>query len=334
MIGCGWKNMEWGWLYTVVGILFFFLLFWFYSWFSLRSIQAQFPALGEYMEVAGVRVHYVSEGVGPPIVLLHGANSTHREFTSSIGPLLGRAHRVIAIDRPGYGESTRGAANAHPTKQVEIIHNLLDKLGIQSSVIVGHSLGGAVALAYALEFPEKTAGLVLIGGVAYPWKTGVAWYNHVAHWPVIGPVFLHTLLYPLGRLLLPGVVNEVFAPARPPEGYQERSASLLALRPGPFRASAEDLIHLSEHMEVQSQRYDELTLPLALITGTQDKVVFPGNHSHRLAERLAQARLIEMDGVGHVPHQVHPEEVANFIANFTARTQQINDIVIHPIDSH
>ena len=322
MIGDGWKDMESGWLYTVVGILLFFLILWFYSWFSLRNIQAQYPSLGEDMKVAGERVHYVSQGTGPPIVLLHGANSTHREFTSSIGPLLSRTHRIIAIDRPGYGESTRGTANAHPVEQARIIHHLLDKLGIKtSSVIVGHSLGGAIALAYALEFPEKTAGVVLIGGVAYPWKTGVAWYNHVAHWPMIGPIFLHTLLYPLGRLLLPGIINEVFAPARPTEGYPERNASLFALRPGPFRASAEDLIHLSEHMKVQSQRYDELTLALVLITGTQDKVVFPGNHSHRLAERLAQAQLIEMDGVGHVPHQVRPEEVANLIANFTARTQ-------------
>ncbi|MCH9670467.1 MAG: alpha/beta hydrolase, partial [Gammaproteobacteria bacterium] len=230
-----------------------------YTAYSVARVELVYPPQGDFIDIGGTRLHYVDVGQGMPIVLLHGANATTREFDSSFGPLLSKRYRVVAFDRPGYGYSERGEGHSDPAVQAALIHDAIASLGIDRAVLVGHSLGGAVALAFALRYPDVAAGVVLIGGVAYPWKTGVAWFNHVAQWPVVGPLFAHTLVYPVGRWLLPEAVRAVFTPESPPAEYERRHGTVLALRPKAFRASAQDLLHLSDHMAKQSVRYPELS---------------------------------------------------------------------------
>lgn len=286
---------------------------------SVRVMERDFPPGGEFVESGEGRLHYVELGAGPPLVLLHGANTSARDFAASIAPGLAVDHHVVAIDRPGYGYSDRSTGAAMPAEQARAMHEVIKALGMQRPTIVGHSFGGAVALAYALAYPSEVSGVVLLGGVAYPWASGVAWHNHVAHWPIVGPVFAHSLVYPVGRLKLTASIEAVFAPAEPTPDYASRTGIVLALRPAPYRASAEDLLHLSRHLKEQSRRYAELTAPVLMITGAQDTVVPAWRHAERLQKVLVNQRLRRIDGVGHAPHHSRPDLVVQWIREFVAK---------------
>jgi pimeloyl-ACP methyl ester carboxylesterase len=112
----------------------------------------------------------------------------------ALGETLAASHRVILIDRPGHGWSSRpaDASYASPERQAELVANALEQLGVRRAIMVGHSWGGAFATAYALAFPDRTAGLVLLSAVTHPWPGDPGWYNNLALLPVIGPLFLRT----------------------------------------------------------------------------------------------------------------------------------------------
>src|SRR5262249_30466227 len=116
---------------------------------------------GIFVPVSGGRLHVVDLAPakaddGPPVVLLHGASGSLEDQRLTLGTKLAASHRVILIDRPGHGFSDRlgGVADASPARQAALIAEALDKLGISRAVIVGHSLAGAVATAFALDFPD------------------------------------------------------------------------------------------------------------------------------------------------------------------------------------
>lgn len=294
-----------------------------YTAWSVHALERAHPPAGRFVQVEGTRLHYVDRGRGHPVVLVHGASASLTDFRASITPQLAATHRVIAFDRPGYGYSERPDGDwVDPAHQARLLRKALAALGIERATLVGHSLGGAIVLAHALDYPQATSGVILLGGAAYPWKGGVAWPNHAARVPVLGKLFASTLVVPAGKLLLEQAVAEVFAPNRPTRGYVERTGAALALRPDPFRASAEDVLRMSPYLELQSRRYAGLSLPLLLITGDDDRIVPAWNHAHRLVALLPHARLVELAATGHAPHHVHTEQVAGLIAGFSAEPQR------------
>ncbi len=99
------------------------------------------------------------------------------------------------MDRPGYGYSDRGGPeNDTPAGQADAIARLLDKKGIDRAIIVGHSLGGAIAASFGVRHPDKTAGLLFLSAATHPWNGGVDWYYDLAAAPVVGSLFRYTLL--------------------------------------------------------------------------------------------------------------------------------------------
>lgn len=292
-----------------------------YSAFGIWRLEQTYPPLGRFVEVSGVRLHYVDAGTGPGpvLVLLHGASTTLRDFTASIVEPLARTRRVIAFDRPGYGYSERPAGDwPSPAEQARLIHAALVQLGVERPVIVGHSWSGSVVLAYLLAYPD-TAGGVLLAGAAHAWDGGVDWVNHVAGVPLLGTLFARTLVYPAGQLLIDQGIQSVFAPNAVPDGYRERTAVELTLRPVAFQANAEDMRLLSDFLREQSQRYADITQPLLLITGDADDIVPSWNHSDRLIKQAPRAELVVLPGVGHAPHHVEPERVAELIDRFAGQ---------------
>jgi pimeloyl-ACP methyl ester carboxylesterase len=293
----------------------------FYSVAGARQAEREFPPIGELIEIDGIRLHYLDRGEGPTIVLLHGASASLRDFQASLLPALADRHRVIAFDRPGYGYSDRPNAGwPDPAHQARLLRDALRRLGARNPVIVGHSWSGSVVLAYLLDYPGETAGGVLLAGGSHPWKGGVDWYNHVAGWPLIGPLFASTIVYPVGRLKLESAAAAVFAPNPLPKDYIRQTAARLALRPGPFLASTEDVRNLSGFLSEQSRRYHEIQRPLLLITGDADTIVPPPNHADRLVKTLPKAELVVLPDTGHAPHHVHTETISRLIGDFAERT--------------
>jgi pimeloyl-ACP methyl ester carboxylesterase len=174
------------------------------------SGEAAHPPAGRFVEVDGGRVHVLELGqrggkagraeTGAadlywPIVLVHGASGNLGDLRLSLGDRLARTRRVILVDRPGHGWSDRpgGAQDATPARQAALIAQALERIGVERFVLLGHSLGGAVATAFALAYPDRLAGLVLLAPVTHPWSGGLSWYNALLTTPVAGPLFAHAL---------------------------------------------------------------------------------------------------------------------------------------------
>ena len=289
--------------------------------------RAHRPA-GIFVPVTGGRLHVVDlaparQDGGPPVVLLHGASGNLEDMRLTLGNRLARSHRVIIIDRPGHGFSDRpgGVADASPARQAALIAEALTRLGVARAIIVGHSLGGAVATAFALDFPARTAGLVLLAPVTHPWKGGISWYNTLASTPLLGPLFARTLALPLGLMMFAPGVAGAFAPQSAPADYARRAAGKLLLRPAEFIANAQDLAALKPFVTAQVPRYRDIAAPTVVITGDRDTIVWPDTHARPIATLIPQARLIVLDGIGHMLEHAAPEAIATAIDDMSAQVK-------------
>jgi pimeloyl-ACP methyl ester carboxylesterase len=281
--------------------------------YGVRSIERAHPPAGRFIEVAGGRLHLVELGPAdaPAIVLLHGASGNLADMRVALGDRLARRYRVVLVDRPGHGWSGRpgGSADASPARQAELIHQALERIGISRAILVGHSWSGALATAYALAYPEATAGLVLLAPVTHPWQGGVGWYNPILTAPVIGALFANTIALPLGELLIGPGVTAVFAPQEPPADYRDRAAVELVLRPSELIANAEDLNGLKAFVAGQAPGYGAIRAPVIVIAGDRDTTVSPRIHAEAIAAALPHGKLMVLPGIGHMLHHAAADTV-------------------------
>ena len=303
------------------------------TWGAARRIGHAFPPTGRFIEVEGRRVHVVDvpaddppadppPAAAPALVFVHGASGNlHEPMTAFAGAFSGR-YRMIFLDRPGQGwTERRGRGDASPSVQAAVIDGVLAALGIERAVLVGHSWGGAVAAAFGVGFPRRTAGLVFLSAATHPWEGGVHWYYALASRPVLGRLFTHTLTLPIGRAVLSTAIRSVFSPEAPPAGYVRGARLPLVLRPGSFRANAEDVADLHAHVSALSPRYGEIDAPVEVVSGDADRVVYAHIHSTGLARDIAGARLTLLSGAGHMPHYTRKADVIAAIERVVARAR-------------
>jgi pimeloyl-ACP methyl ester carboxylesterase len=282
------------------------------------------PATGHFVPVTGGRLHVVEKGPPggsegrPVVVLIHGASANLHDQENALGELLSGHYRVLLIDRPGHGWSTPGTGpNAiTPSGQAAVVRDALQRLGVTSFVLVGHSWGGALAASYALDYPQDLIGLILLAPVAYPWIGNTSWYYELGATPVIGPAFAHLFALLTGMVMTPYAVHIVFSPNEPPPDYVSRASAWLALRPHEFLVNAHEVTGLNAFVAGQVERYRGLNVPTVIIGGTADMVVPSNVHARPLAAALPNARLVLLRGIGHMPHYAAPESVAEAVAQF------------------
>ncbi len=288
-------------------------------------LERGYPARGKIIEVKGGALHVVDIGPrdasGPAIVLIHGASSNLESMRQPLGDRLAEKHRVILIDRPGHGWSTRARVeDSTPDIQARMIEEALAKLGINSAVFVVHSWAGALGARMALDYPQRVAGLVMLAPVAYPWPGGVGWYNKVVNTPVIGPLLAYTITLPLGYFLTEPGTRGAFLPQTPPDHFVRNTATPLLLRPREFLANARDLVTLKEAVREQAPRYAEISAPVVVISGDGvDKTVSTSIHSRPFAAIVPNTKLIVLPDVGHMVQYAAPELVISEIEAMTGR---------------
>jgi pimeloyl-ACP methyl ester carboxylesterase len=274
-----------------------------------RRAEAAHPPTGRLVAVEGGRLHVIDAAPvdGPAagtVVLLHGASGNSADMMLTLGTALASRYRVLAFDRPGQGWSDRpgGRADASPARQAALIRQALQALGVSQAIVVGHSWSGALALTLALDHADVTQGLVLLGAVTHPWPGGIAWHYTVASQPWLAPLFTEVLSAPVGSLLLPSAVKAVFTPQDAPADYAARTGAALLLRPASFRANAEDVEGLLAYVTALAPRYAEIRVPTTIMHGDQDKVVWLEIHARALKRQIPGAKLIVLEGAGHMPH--------------------------------
>ena len=268
-----------------------------------RAAERAHRVRGRFIDVDGVRIHYVARGQGPALVLLHGIGSMSDDFLLS--GLIAKAaerYRVIAIDRPGYGRSSRPRSRLWtPAAQAELIHNVLRRLDVYCPVMLGHSFGATVAAAYALRYPVER--LVLAAGYYYPTVRLDAPLLVPPAIPLLGDLMRYTVSPILGRLLWPAWLRMLFAPAPVPRRFKP-FPTWMALRPLQLRATAEDAAVLLPAVHRMSRHYGDLRVPTVIIAGQDDRYISARAHSVRLHQEVPGSELVLVPGAGHMVHHV------------------------------
>jgi pimeloyl-ACP methyl ester carboxylesterase len=281
-----------------------------------RRAEANSPPAGKFIEVDGVRLHYVDGGAGSStVVLLHGNGVMLQDYVAS-GVLdeASREHRVIAFDRPGFGYSERPRATMWtPTNQAKLILRALQKLGIEQAVLVGHSWGTMVAIAMALEKPGLVKGLLLLSGYYYGTMRPDVLPTSVPAIPLVGDLIAHTVSPLAGTLMSPAAIKASFSPASVHEKFAQFPLDM-TLRPSQIRATAADTAMMVPAAVELSQHYDKLAIPVIAMVGEGDLIAHVDKHSRRLVEHLADGELRIVPCQGHLFHYAVPKEVVDAIS--------------------
>ncbi len=269
----------------------------------------------------GERVHVVERGTGAPIVLIHGNGSLAQDWLSSgVVERLAATHRVVIVERPGFGQSSRSRRRVWtPFEQARLLRGALDQLGVGPATIVGHSWGTLVALAHALDYPGQTAALGLLSG-NYFWtpRADVLLLSGPAV-PGIGDVIRYTLSPPLGFAMTPLAFAANFSPAAVTPAFRAAMPVDMMLRPSQLRAVAADNLLMGPGAEALRARIGELACPVLLMNGDGDKIVSHATHTDRLAVLLPQAEHVTVPHAGHMIQHIAPDLVANAILRLAER---------------
>ncbi len=279
---------------------------------AASASEALVPADGTFVDVPGARLHYVDTGGdGPVVVLLHGIYGQLRNFTYALTDQL-TDHRLIVVDRPGWGHST--VEGDHPTieTQARMIADLIDALGLDRPLLVGHSMGGAVALAMALNQPSKICGLALIAPLTQRMTAMPAIFRGKAPPEALRGLAAWTVGVPLTTLTGPAVSKQVFAPDPVPLDFGTRGGGLVALRPSSFQAGAAELTDANRALATMVPRYGAIRLPVAILYGRDDELLDPVTQGEVTASEIPGATLTNIGG-GHMIPVTHAGETAAWL---------------------
>jgi pimeloyl-ACP methyl ester carboxylesterase len=267
---------------------------------------------GSFVSVDGLRIHYIERaGQGVPVVLFHGLPGTAEDW-SDVTPLLA-GHRTIAIDRPGFGYSSGGYVKFD--RQIEVLAALLRRLDVAQPILVGHSYGGTIALAFAERHPAQVRGLVLVDAAAGGTHVG-SFEQAQAHavkflqLPVIHQISDVTFGQLLDTVSVDMTDGKAFHPQPVAAAHRHRVLAI-NMTSGNLKAYAGEELEANDAFTQVDRHLGSVQVPAVVIQGDQDKLVAP-IHGRRLAQELPDARLQLVPG-GHMAPYTHPYAIATAV---------------------
>lgn len=242
-------------------------------------------------------------------------------FTHSLLGRLRQDFRVIILDRPGSGYSTRPSEGlATIGAQAHTISRFCQALGLQRPLVVGHSLGGAIALALALNHPEQVGGLALLAPVTHqPGHVPPPFDGIAIRSPLLRRLIAWTLATPLSIANQELALTTLFGPQPVARDFAIKGGGLLNLRPCSFIGASGDLMAAHDELGDMPARYKNLTVPVGILYGTDDRVLDPVLHGEGLAAKVADADLELIEGGGHMILIASADHAAAFIARMARR---------------
>ncbi len=280
-----------------------------------RKGRETVPQLGQIVPVRGGSIHYVEKGdpKAQTIVMIHGLAGQLQHFTYAMMDKLADDYHVIAVDRPGCGYSTRDTADlAHLPEQARMIDEFLAAKDVSKAILVGHSLGGAVSLAMALDCPDRVRGLAMLAPLTQKLPETPAVFKPLeirADW--LRKLIGNTLAVPLASKSAPHALGAVFDPETPPADFLDRAGGALGLRPSAFVTASQDVVGVEQSIEAQSARYKELQVPRAILFGSEDAILSPSLHGVSMEAHGVTYETVE--GAGHMILITEPDRCAMFI---------------------
>jgi pimeloyl-ACP methyl ester carboxylesterase len=273
---------------------------------------------GRLMRLGETTVRVVEHaGTGPAVVFLHGLPGTAEDFEAVADRLDGR--HTVMFDRPGFGFSDGGY---HPlAEQLATIRRLIESTGAGRVVLVGHSYGGTLALAYAAQRPQDVRGLVLIDAAAAgqhsdAFDRAQSRLIQVLSWPVVQPVADATFSQLLRTTSAKQGDAQAFDPGEVDRDHEERLLAL-NMQHDDLDAYAGEQLHADDAIAKLDEGLARIGTPAVVIQGAGDKLVEP-HFGRRLAALLPHARF-EMVSGGHMAPYIHPAGVAAAVRELLAR---------------
>lgn len=273
------------------------------------------PQMGQIVPVQGGSIHYVEKGNpdAQTVILIHGLAGQLQHFTYALADQLAEDFHVIALDRPGCGYSTRDTAElAQLPQQAAMIAEFLETKGVNQAVLVGHSLGGAVSLALALDYPERVSSLALLAPLTHRLpETPVIFKPLEIRTKWLRSLIANTIAVPMASKTAPHSLGVAFDPETPPNDFLDRAGGALGLRPSAFVTASQDVIGLDASCDALVARYPELSVPGGILYGRQDALLSPALHGPPMVKYGLSYE--ELDGLGHMILITEPEICAAFI---------------------
>jgi pimeloyl-ACP methyl ester carboxylesterase len=273
-----------------------------------EQAEAAYPATGQFLTVNGARIHADVQGTGPDLVLIHGASGNTRDFTFDLVDRLKSNYRVISFDRPGMGWSdSLPGTDLSPLAQADVLIDAANQLGATHPIVLGHSYGGAVAMAWALRAQPKA--LVIVSGATMPFPGDLGLWYDVTSSSLGGATIvpLITAFAPQSRI--DSALDAIFAPQNAPKGYADYVGAGLTLRRSALKVNGRQVNNLKPHLLLMAPNYPKLTLPVEIVHGTADTTVPIDIHAIPLSKRLPNAHLTTLPGIGHMPHHTNPDAI-------------------------
>ena len=279
-----------------------------------QKIKLSIPKFGKITTLKDAEIHWYETGHGRPIIMLHGLAGNLRNFTYALTDKLNQDFRVISIDRAGCGWSKRSrpeSATLH--EQARIISEFIKKEKIEKPLIVGHSLGGAIALTLALEHKDKISGLALICPVTQMIDDIPDIFRFLNISNKWFRIFLaYTLSSLIGILTREKSFKTAFSPEPVCNNFAIKGGGDFALSSNSFIKTSEDLTFAISSAPSVVGRENELKLPIGVLFGEDDEILDAKLHGEKFSE-LTGAELKILPNKGHMLPLTEPEECAEFI---------------------
>lgn len=275
-----------------------------------RQDESAHPPMGRFISVDGVRLHYIDKGKGDVVTLIHGNLTLAEDFVlSGVVDKLAERYRVIVFDRPGFGYSDRPHRLWTPSAYAELLQKAFAQLGIDKVTVVTHSFASLIGLDIALQHPSLVKGLVLIAGYFHPTVRADVFVMSFSAIPGVGDILRYTISPLVARVTLPGVIKWLFSPAPVTERFEKGFPKSFAARPVQIGAEAEDSVLMAASAAKLQERYSELKLPIAIVSGDGDKMIDLDRQAKRFHDETPQSTLTVIPGAGHMAHHTAPDQI-------------------------
>lgn len=278
--------------------------------------EAKYPPLGKIYKIGAQKVHATDQGGGQPVIMIHGASGNVRDFTYNLTTPLAQNYRAIAMDRPGFGYSTRSDDPGawRPAAQAAQLRAAANAMGVEMPILVGHSWGASVALAWALDAPDEVAGVVTVSGAMMPWGTMANIVNSLGVNNLIVGYYNRSMTSRAEEGGIQDFINRAFRPQVPPSDYVDYIGGELAVREKTVAANGADLANTQTALRELSTRYPSLSVPVEVVHGDRDWLLDFDQHAVGFAATAPDVNVTRLPGVGHMAHHARPDVLEQAIA--------------------
>ena len=265
------------------------------------------PFRAHYRVIDGTRLRIVDSGSGTAVVFLHGFGASMYSWRETLPPVAAAGYRVIAIDNRGFGFSDKPAHGYRNADYARLIVALLDSLDISSAVLVGHSMGGAIAAEVALAHPDRVRGLVLIDAAGY----GVRWPGvlKAARSRIIGAIVTRFR----NRWITARILRSTYADPR--KVTEADVDQYYAPVPQPDYGRALRGVLREFRFDTLVGRLGGLQTPTLVLWGDADSWI-PVRDGSRLARELPRGAFVVVPSTGHAAAEESPDEVNRLLLGF------------------